>query len=221
MNPVVFDFLKKISYRHNNGKILINTKKISSELGISQQSVSRYLIILEDEGYILRKRIKNGEEVVLTEKAFKEFRNEANALQYILGRSDEIELEGILFTGLGEGSYYISREGYVSHIKMFLGFTPFPGTLNIRLTEESEGYFPILNTIKAYDIQPFEQEGRKFGGVRILKAKFRDNIVGIVIPDRTHYENVIELISPDQLRTKFSLKDGDTLKVTVFRNQGV
>ncbi|MEM0141458.1 MAG: DUF120 domain-containing protein [Thermoplasmatales archaeon] len=221
MNPIIFDFLKKISYRQINGKISLNTRAISSELGISQQSVSRYLIILEEEGYLLRKRTRGGEEVVLTEKAFKEFRNEANALRYILGSSDEIELEGILFTGLGEGSYYISRGGYVDQIKRVLGFTPFAGTLNIKLTEESESYIPILNSIKAYDILPFEQEGRKFGGVRILKAKFKDSEAGVVIPERTHYENVLEIISPEQLRSRYNLRDGDRLKVVIFKNQGV
>ncbi|MGC8645656.1 MAG: DUF120 domain-containing protein [Thermoplasmata archaeon] len=219
MNPTLYDFMKRISYRHVGGKITLNTRAIASEMKISQQSVSRYLIILEGEGYLIRRRVRNGEEVILTDKAFKEFQNELNAIQYILGSSDEIELEGILFTGLGEGSYYISREGYVTRIREILGFTPFPGTLNIRLAEGFESYVPILNSLNGFEIHPFEQEGRKFGGVKILRARFMDENVGIVIPERTHYENVLEIISTEQLRSKYGLKDGDRIKVVVLRNQ--
>jgi len=220
MNPLLFDFMKKISYRHIGGKISLNTKEIAAELGMSQQSVSRDLIILEDEGYVVRKRVKRGEEVVLTDKAFREFRNELNIMQYILKSSEEIEIEGILFTGLGEGSYYISREGYVSRIRQILGFVPFPGTLNLRVSEGYEIYVPILNSINGFEVQPFEQEGRKFGGVKILKARLREENVGIVIPERTHYENVLEIISTEHLRAKYGLKDGDKIKVVIPKNQG-
>jgi len=52
-----------------------------------------------------------------------------NTIHYILSSSKEVIVEGTLFTGLGEGSYYISRDGYVRKIKEYLDFDPFPGTI--------------------------------------------------------------------------------------------
>jgi riboflavin kinase len=88
------------------------------------------------------------------------------------------------------------------------------------VSEGYEIYVPILNSINGFEVQPFEQEGRKFGGVKILKARLREENVGIVIPERTHYENVLEIISTEHLRAKYGLKDGDKIKVVIPKNQG-
>ncbi len=44
-----------------------------------------------------------------------------------------ITLEGTVFTGLGEGAYYIGRESYRQQFVEKLGFDPYPGTLNLKL----------------------------------------------------------------------------------------
>lgn len=217
MDSTVFDFFKNISFRHNDGKIVLNTSSIAKQLGISQQSASRYLIILEKEGYIIRRRLKYGEEVTLTEKAFEEFKNQFNALGYIINASKEVKVEGILFTGLGEGGYYISREGYVRKIKEYLNFVPFAGTLNLRIGEDYKGLSQVLSNFPGLEVEPFYHDGRKFGAIKLLRAKLSDQEVGIVLPDRTHYENVLEIISPDNLREKYRLKDGDRVQVTVLK----
>jgi riboflavin kinase len=217
MNPLLFDFLKNITFRHKGGKIAINTSILAKELGISQQSASRYLIILEREGYIVRRRVKNGEEVTLTEKSFDELKDQFNTLQYILSSSKEIPVEGILFTGLGEGSYYISRDGYVKKIREFLNFLPFPGTLNIRLMDNFSSFSSILNSLPGFEVEPFEQDGRKFGAIKLLKATMFNSKVGVVLPERTHYERVLEIISPENLREKYELKDGDKITLTIHK----
>ena len=47
-----------------------------------------------------------------------------------------IMLEGTLFTGLGEGAYYVTRDDYRKQFIEKLGFDPYPGTLNIKLTSD-------------------------------------------------------------------------------------
>lgn len=197
----------------------LNTSELAKELEISQQSVSRNLIILEREGYIVRRRIGRGEEVTMTRKAFDELKDQLNTIQYILSSSKELVVEGTLFTGLGEGSYYISREGYVTRIKEFLGFEPFPGTMNLRFTDDFSSFGSIIENIPGFEVQPFEQDGRKFGAIKLLKAKVFGTQVGIVLPERTHYEKVLEIISPDNLRMKYGLKDGDKISVTIRKEE--
>ena len=217
MKPVLLDFLKTIALNHRGGKKILNTSDIAGELGISQQSVSRYLITLEREGYIIRRRVARGEEVTLTEKTFDELKDQLNTIRYILSESNDIVVEGTLFTGLGEGSYYISRDGYVSKIKEYLNFEPFPGTLNLRFTEEYSTFSTIINNIPGFDVEPFEQDGRKFGAIKLLKAHMFDAPVGVVLPERTHYDRVLEVISPSNLRLKYGLKDGDKIEITIHK----
>lgn len=217
MNPSIFAFLENIAFHHRGGRVEINTSKLAEELGISQQTVSRYLILLEKDGYVVRRRIRTGEEVMLTDKSLDEFKNQYNTLHFILSSSEEVPVEGILFTGLGEGSYYISRKGYVDKIKEFLSFSPFPGTLNLRLTDEFSSFSHIINNLQGFDVEPFEQDGRKFGAIRLLRATMFGDAVGVVLPERTHYERVLEIISPQNLRAKYSLKDGDKIGIVVHK----
>lgn len=219
MKAVILDFLKTIALNHRGGKKILNTSEIARELGISQQSVSRYLITLEREGYIVRRRVARGEEVTLTQKTFDELKDQLNTIQYILSSSSDVVVEGTLFTGLGEGSYYISRDGYVNNIKEYLNFKPFPGTLNLRLTEDYSTFSTIINNIPGFEVKPFEQDGRKFGAIKLLKAKMFDAPVGIVLPERTHYDRVLEIISPDNLRMKYGLRDGDKIEVTIHKEE--
>lgn len=217
MKPVLLDFLKSIALNHKGGKMILNTSELAKDLNISQQSVSRYLILLEQDGYIVRRRTGTGEEVTMTQKTYDELKDQMNTIQYILGSSKDVFVEGTLFTGLGEGSYYISRDGYVNKIKEFLKFVPFPGTMNLRLTDDYSSFYSIVNKITGFDVEPFEQDGRKFGAIRLLRATMFENSVGIVLPERTHYERVLEIISPDNLRGKFGLKDGDKVSLTIHK----
>ena len=43
---------------------------------------------------------------------------------------------GEVSSGLGEGRYYISRKSYIIQFQEKLGFIPFLGTLNIRVSQE-------------------------------------------------------------------------------------
>ena len=50
--------------------------------------------------------------------------------------SEQVEfMRGKIASGLGQGQYFISREGYSRQFLQHLGFVPFPGTLNVLLDE--------------------------------------------------------------------------------------
>lgn len=217
MDPVIFDFLKKIGFISNSGVVISSTKELAERTELSQQSVSRYLIILEKQGYIARKRIKNGEEIILKEKTFQEFNKEKNELEFILNKDRVIEVEGIVFSGMGEGSYYMSRNKYIEGVIKYLGFRPYPGTLNIRINDEFSFLSVIIPSINGFSVQSFEEDGRKFGGIKLLRAEFSNERCGIVIPERTHYNGVLEIISENKLREKYSIKDNDKIKVKIFK----
>ena len=218
MNPNQFDFLKKLMIVSNNGSYRGSTIELSKLFGISQQTASLYLINLEKEGFIKRVREKNGQIIYFLEPAYDLIYEEFNSLNFILKREDKININGKVFSGLGEGKYYISQENYKNGLKDILGFEPFLGTLNIRIPKKELYKMEIIRLKEKRFIPPFEKDGRVFGKVYVYEAKFRDEKIGVIIPERTHYTDVLEIVARENMRQKYDLKDGDTLEITIIFN---
>jgi riboflavin kinase len=129
----------------------------------------------------------------------------------------EISLEGIVFSGNGEGAYYISLPKYFKQIEEKLGFKPYPGTLNIKINEESIKKRFIIDNSKGIEIEGFEESGKVFGSGKCFPAIINGKIEGaIIIPEKTHYDSsVIEIISDKYLRKELNINDGDKIKIYV------
>ena len=129
----------------------------------------------------------------------------------------EVVLEGTLFSGIGEGAWYVSQAGYRKQFIEKLGFDSFPGTLNLRLKPQYEDKRKLLETLPPVQIEGFRDGERSFGPVACYRARINDAEDGVLISAvRTHYAaDVIELIAPNNLRLKLGLKDGDTVRVRV------
>lgn len=196
----------------------ISTLELAKALNISQQTASRLLIQLEDEGYVVRRRFGKARKIKLTEKGLKELLDIYLTLKGILERPIEVKLEGRVFTGLSEGAYYLQIPYYLKQFEEKLGFKPYPGTLNIRLMNRDS----IMNKIlleKAADIKidGFSDGRRTYGGARCIFARLNDcEDVAIIFIERTHYgEDVIEILAPTCLREKLGLRDGDRVRLYV------
>jgi riboflavin kinase len=130
-----------------------------------------------------------------------------------------ITLEGTVFTGLGEGAYYITKEQYRKQFIERLGFDPYPGTLNLKLTTDYD--IKTRNELEAYpavEIGGFTNEDRTFGPVKCYPVIVENKVKGALITAlRSHYDaSVLEVISAVSLRKHFSLKDGHKVKVEVL-----
>jgi len=122
-----------------------------------------------------------------------------------------VRLRGKVASGLGEGRYYISREGYRRQFSEKLGFDPSPGTLNLKLDEP----FTIEDS-DSIEIEGFSDEGRSFGGCRCLPAEVGGVRGAVVRPERTGYPpDLLELIAPVNLREALGLSDGDEVEVVL------
>ena len=200
--------------------IRISTVELSKKLGESQQSASRHLQLLEEMGLINRSITPEGSLIRITESGIAVLNEIMNGLKRNLeeDRTESIEFQGIVTSGLFEGAYYISKEGYRRQIIEKLGFDPYPGTLNLKLRGEDLKKRKNLESLSGVTIQGFKDEERSFGPVKCYPSLINDQVEGgIIIADRTIYdESVMELISPIYLRKHFSLKDGDKVKVLAF-----
>jgi riboflavin kinase len=129
---------------------------------------------------------------------------------------DILYVEGKVFSGNGEGAKFVSLPWVRKQITEKLGFEPFPGTLNIRL---AEGYSNIKKHLKK--AKPIEISPRKnFCRGLCFKAILMDNLkCAVVIPEIVGYpRDVIEILAPINLREKFQLKDGDSVRVKIMLN---
>ncbi len=134
----------------------------------------------------------------------------------------EVVLEGTLFSGIGEGAWYVGQSGYHRQFAEKLGFDPYPGTLNLRLRHAYDDERRLLETLPHIEIDGFRDGERTFGPVICYKAKINDAEDGALISAvRTHYAgDVIEIIAPSNLRARLGLKDGDTVKVRIIPSLG-
>lgn len=122
-----------------------------------------------------------------------------------------LKFEGEVITGEGNGKKYLSFPWVQQQIEEKLGFTPFPGTLNLRLNKNSSSKKEILEKNETTRICP--AVGYCVG--ILFKAKINNIECAIVIPKIANYpKTTLEIIAPQNLREALNLKDGDKVAVS-------
>jgi riboflavin kinase len=217
----VFILLKLAEMGAHRRTAKISTQYLAGKLGASQQTASRYLIELDNNGWIKRTITPEGCLIKITDVGIKELKNLYSNLRFLMEAAypPSITLEGIVFTGLGEGAYYISKERYRKQFIEKLGFEPYPGTLNLKLTTDYD--VKTRSELEAYpaiEIEGFRNENRTFGSVKCYPVTIENKAKGaLILALRSHYDaSVIEVIAPVFLRKHLSLKDGHKVKVEVL-----
>lgn len=217
----LFTLLKLAEMGAHRRTAKISTEYLARKLGASQQTASRYMIELSNKGWIKRTITPEGCLIKITDAGIKELQKLYANLRFLMEAAypPSITLEGIVFTGLGEGAYYISKETYRKQFIEKLGFDPYPGTLNIKLATDYD--FKTRSELEAYpaiEVEGFKNENRTFGSVKCYPAIIENKVKGALVSAlRTHYDaSVVELIAPVYLRKHLNLKDGHKVKVEVL-----
>ncbi|MCS7110420.1 MAG: DUF120 domain-containing protein [Candidatus Caldarchaeum sp.] len=195
----------------------ITTPILSKHFGTSQQSASRLLIILEKEGLIDRRVVGRTSYVKLTQKGVAKLLDLYLTLKMIFERPVKVNLEGRVFSGYGEGSYYMSVPGYVKQVEEKLGFLPYPGTLNVTLlSKDSIENRMFLQKYADIELTGFKDDRRTYGNVKAIRVILNDTEpVVMVFPERSLYDSsVAELISQYNLRDKLGLTDGSLVRIS-------
>lgn len=201
--------------------VKVSTEYLAEKLGLSQQTASRYLIQLDKMGLIRRTITPEGCLIKLTDAGTNELKRLYSSLQAIFEAKypPSVTLEGVLFSGLGEGAYYITKEGYRKQFIEKLGFDPYPGTLNLKLTTDYDvKTLAELTKYPAIELEGFKNETRSFGPVKCYPVIINNKVKGaVVFAMRTHYDaSVVEIVAPAFLRGNLKLKDGNKVKIEIF-----
>ena len=122
-----------------------------------------------------------------------------------------MKIDGEVTTGLGKAAFFLSQEFYTREFEKNLGFVPFPGTLNVVVSDD---HLDEINKIKN-SCENLIKPDEGFGAVKYIEAILNDNVSGaIVFPAKTtHEENYLEFISENRLRDELNLEDGDVVSL--------
>jgi riboflavin kinase len=187
----------------------------------------------------LVERIKNNKKfkIKVTDEGYKVIRELYDLTKLAIDNAimKRILFKGKIVSGMGEGSYYMSKKGYREQFSEKLGYEPFPGTLNVKLEEQI--YKDLKREITNYPsiyIHGFKDINRTFGWVKCYPAILipkndennktlksnKKNIENmeidssILLLERTHHDNsLIEVISPVCIKDTANLKNGDTVTI--------
>jgi riboflavin kinase len=113
----------------------------------------------------------------------------------------QLGYKGKVIRGNKEGKQFVSLPWVRKQMNMKLGFDPYLGTLNLLLLDEANNY---ESKIGYYEGKCFEA---------IIMEEIKAVVVLPLIPD--YPVNLLELISPVNLRKTLRINDGDIIQITV------
>ena len=195
--------------------VAVTSSSVGKELGVSQQAADRYLVELAERGFVERTLAARRQRIRLTPAAMELLRKEYLAYRRLFEGPARLRFHGEVASGLGEGRYYLSQPGYVLQFTERLGYSPFPGTLNVRVAGEALRTAGTLGQLTGIRIDGFQTSGRTFGGATCFVASLNGHSCHLVMPDRTHHADVVEFIAPVSLREQLKVKDGDRVEVEI------
>jgi riboflavin kinase len=176
---------------------------------------------LETSGYI--ERLKKGQKyaVKVTDKGYSEIQSLYLSLRAALESAPStMDFEGNVISGMGEGAYYMSLEGYRRQFREKLGYEPYPGTLNVQLTDQiyMNGRLELGKHPSIF-IDGFSDGTRTYGWVKCYRATINDGAIdnaAVLVLERTHYDDsMLEVIGPISIKQTAGIKNGDRIKVQV------
>lgn len=201
--------------------IVITTSDLGKDIKRSQQAASRHLLDLENAGYIERLRKGQTFRIKITNRGYSEIESLYSTLKSAIESIPfSIDFEGTVVSGMGEGAYYMSLEGYRKQFKDKLGFEPYPGTLNVKLIDQI--FMNARREIGRYPsvfINGFSDNLRTYGWVKCYKANINKGAVNnaaALVLERTHYDDtMLEIIAPICLKEAIGIQNGDRISIKV------
>lgn len=198
--------------------VVVSSVELGDSLGVSQQTVSRQLIELERRGLIERRVSGRSRRIKLTSRGVELLGEIRSDLDSLLGegkaRTRYKTVEGSVVTGLGEGAYYV--KAYSERIQGEVGFRPYPGTLNLRITETK----PLPRFRESLSIESFTKDDRTYGKVTLAPVRLQvkgkpinDSSTHVILPERTHHRDKLEVVSRYNLRRKHGIRDDDVVEL--------
>jgi riboflavin kinase, archaea type len=197
----------------------VTSTSVGTEISKSQQATSKIILELENQNFIERIKMGHGFRIHVTEKGIEMVKDVSSLLISAINFSNPtIIIEGVIVSGIGEGGYYMSLPGYKKQFESRLGYIPYAGTLNVKVSDN-----PSLRNRKKIEripyvlIKGYNDAKRTYGWVKCFPVSINDtpNIdAHLLILERSHYdESLVEIISSVPIKDSLRLRNGDKIKI--------
>lgn len=128
---------------------------------------------------------------------------------------NEWVLNGKVVSGVRKAAYFTQLDWVQEQCMEKLGFRPYPGTLNVEMSEESLPIIEALQKEQGIELIPPSSE---FCAAKAMLLSVGSVSGAIIIPSedvRVHGKNIVEVISPLRLKEALQVDDGDSLTLIV------
>ena len=125
------------------------------------------------------------------------------------------KLVGRVISGARQAAFFTQLEWVQDQCMEHMDFRPYPGTLNLELSEESILIIEELQKEKTLSLIPPDPQ---FCAAKAMTVMINDISGAIIIPSEDvniHEKNIIEIMAPIGLRKALDLNDGDSVTVII------
>jgi len=125
-------------------------------------------------------------------------------------------LAGKVVSGSGQGAYFTRIDWVQRQCNERLGFKPYPGTLNLRITA---GDLPIIESLAQKKGIELISPDPKFCNAKAFAVTLGEIKGAIIMPEekvRIHPKSIIEIIAPLNIKEALHVKDGDIVTVVLI-----
>jgi CTP-dependent riboflavin kinase len=128
----------------------------------------------------------------------------------------DLVITGKIVSGAGEGAYFTQIGWVQQQCVEKLGFKPYPGTLNLEISEE---FLPAIESLDQKKAIELISPDDKFCNAVVFRISMGEISGAIILPEekvRIHPKNIIEIIAPLNLKAALNMNYGDFLKIKIF-----
>jgi CTP-dependent riboflavin kinase len=125
----------------------------------------------------------------------------------------DLIISGKIVGGAGEGAYFTQIGWVQQQCDEKLGFKPYPGTLNLEISEE---FLPAIELLDQKTGIELISPDPQFCNAMVFQVSLQGIIGAVILPEekvRIHPKNIIEIIAPLNIKASLNVKDGDSLNV--------
>ena len=129
---------------------------------------------------------------------------------------EDLAITGKIVSGAGEGAYFTQIDWVQQQCDEKLGFKPYPGTLNLEISEEFIPAIEVLDQQKGIELISPDP---KFCNATAFQVSLGDISGAIILPEekvRVHPKNIIEIIAPLNIKASLKVRDGESLKISII-----